>query len=139
MVRSDTSLATGWVLGAVYILVRVGLVDIAPPLGSGPSAMELSLVLTGLVPLLVVPGVALGAGYLLEQRDPGGALGLPTAAFGVGALVGLFAGFWLSSALFSSSVSTSGDLWSLLFFAATLLPVAVHAAVAALAGFACGR
>ena len=139
MVRSDTSLVTGVVLGVVFLLLRVALVEFVSPLGGGPSAMELSLVVTGIVPLLVVPGAALAAGYMLEQRDPGGSFALPTAAFGVGALVGLFAGFWLASVLFPDTVNTSGDLRSLAFLAFSFIPTAVHAAVAALAGFACGR
>lgn len=132
--RSDTHLVAGFVVGLVFTLFRVALSDLVPPFGGGPFSAEYSLLVTAILPLVVVPGAAVGAGYLLEQRNPGGSLGLPTVAFGVAALVGLLAGMWLASVVFPNSASVSTDLRSLAFLGGSLVPYAVHAAVAALAG-----
>jgi len=134
MTRSDTSLLAGFVIGLVYNPFRVALLDLVSPLGGGPLGMENSTVVILLLPLVVIPGAAVCAGYVLGVRNPGGSLGLPTGAFSVAVFAGLAAGIWLASVVFPDSATVPTNWSSVGFFAASFVPQTVHAGVAALAG-----
>lgn len=134
MARRDTSLVAGFGIGLVYNLFRIALFDLVPPLGGGQMAMEYSIIVVALLPLLVVPGAAVGAGYWLGTRDPGGTLGLPTGVFSVATLGGLMVGIWLASVVFPDSATVPTTLGSVGFLAASFVPYTVHAGIAALTG-----
>ena len=134
MTRIDRSLAAGFVVGLAFTVFRVALNALFPPFGSGPLATEYAALVTGILPLVVVPGAAAGAGYLLEHRNPSASLRLSVGGFGVATLVGLLAGLWLASVAFPNSASVSTDLRSLVYLGGSMAPYAAHAAVAALAG-----
>ncbi|SEV89072.1 hypothetical protein [Halobacterium jilantaiense] len=134
MTRSNTSLVAGFVIGLVYNPFRVALLDIVSPLGGGPLGMENSAIVVTLLPLVVIPGAAVGAGYVLGNRSPNGALGLPMVAFSVAVVLGLAAGIWVASVVFPDAATVPTNWRSVGFIAASFAPPTVHAGVAALAG-----
>lgn len=139
VVHRTSALGVGTALGLLYWPFQAVLNEVAPPFGNGPFGVELSLLLTGTLPLLLVPGAAFVAGHWLERRDPGGAFTPSATAFGVGTFAGMAVGMTVASVLFET-VSLSGDLPSIALFAAVAqFSPAVHATVGALAGFAVER